>query len=305
MKIIVLTPVFNDWESLEMLIPLILKNVKTQTNEVNILAVNDCSQQKVPDFFEEKFPELEILHLKRNLGHQKAIAVGLAYLEKNKQFDYLLVTDADGEDRPEDMPKLLRAAEEAEGKIVFARRSKRSETLWFKFFYRIYKLVFWLLTGKVITFGNFCVIPHTSLNALAHVSEIFNHFSGGIIRSKVPYTSIPIARGTRLRGRSKMNFSSLVLHGLSAVSVMSDIVAVRLLMLSVLLTAVCLVGIITVLAVKYGTNWAVPGWASSVLLGLTIIMMQSLQMAVLLIFIVLSERTRKTFIPAKDFENYV
>jgi glycosyltransferase involved in cell wall biosynthesis len=304
-RLYILTPVFNDWESLDLLIPKIFTALQSNDLEVKILAVNDFSPQNPPADLQIKFPALEILHLKRNLGHQRAIAVGLAYLEKNETFDFLVVMDADGEDRPEDLPAMLEKALLEKDKIVFAHRSKRSEAFFFRFFYRIYKFIFYLLTGKTISFGNFSVIPFNALHTLAHVSEIYNHFPGGIIRSKIPYTSIPIERGTRLRGQSKMNFSSLVLHGLSAISVMTDIVAVRLLILSLFLIMLCGIGIIAVLIVKYATSLAIPGWASNVLIGLTIILMQSLQMALLLIFISLSERTKKMFIPAKDFQDFV
>lgn len=306
MKIYIVIPVFNDWESLDILIPMIeMELSKMSFITLSFLIVNDCSPIAAPLTFLEKFKNVQILDLQRNLGHQKAIAIGLAYLDEHKTLDAAIVMDADGEDRAEDLPLLIQKSLKDCDKIIFAQRSKRRESFWFQFFYQIYKLLFVAFTGKYISFGNFSIIPQKALSKLVYVSEIYNHFSGGVIRSKLPYTSIPIERGKRLRGESKMNFSSLVLHGLSAVSVMLDMVAVRLLLFSGGLMSCCLLGILFVLGIKYMTDMAIPGWASSVLIGLVIILMQSFLLAMLLIFIVLTERTKKTFLPARDYKDFV
>ncbi|MFC0185526.1 hypothetical protein ACFFJX_25015 [Pseudarcicella hirudinis] len=140
---------------------------------------------------------------------------------------------------------------------------------------------------------------------LTYVSEIWNHFPGGIIRSKLPYTSIPIERGTRLAGNSKMNFISLVLHGLSAISVHLDTTAARMLIGSLILMVASIGVAIVVTVIRLTTNWASPGWATTLVTGATIIILQAFLSSLFLLFTVLNYRTQKHFIPAIDYKDFI
>ncbi len=304
-SVTILTPLYNDWDALGLLLARIRAVVPASLlPSLSVLVVNDCSNQEPKQPLPTELP-LTILHLTRNVGHQKAIALGLAYLAQEGQFDRVVVMDSDGEDKPEDIHRLVEASRTAGERIVFAHRSKRSEGWLFRNFYQVYKLVFRLLTGKVITFGNFCVMPHGVARKLSHVSEIWNHFPGGIIRSKLPYVSIPIERGIRLAGKSKMNFVSLILHGMSAVSVMIDVVSVRLLVLSLWLIVGAALGIVVVTVVRLFTEMAIPGWASFLIIAFGIVLLQVFLLVFFLIFIVLQARTQLQFIPAKQYVDYV
>lgn len=304
-SVIILTPLYNDWEALGLLLERIQAVVPAALRpSLSVLVVNDCSNQEPKKPLPTYFP-LTVLHLTRNVGHQKAIALGLAYLAQEEPFDRVVVMDSDGEDKPEDIPRLVEASRAAGDRIIFAHRSKRSEGWLFRKLYVIYKLIFRLLTGKVITFGNFCIMPREVARKLSHVSEIWNHFPGGIIRSKLPYDSIPIERGVRLAGKSKMNFISLILHGMSAVSVMIDVVSVRLLVMAVWLIVVSVVGIVAVTLVRIFTEMAIPGWASFLIIAFGIILLQVFLLVFFLIFIVLQARTQLQFIPAKQYVDYL
>jgi hypothetical protein len=269
MNIRILMPVFNDWESCAIL----LKKAEAELAEFpqyscKFVIANDFSTQDIPETFSSatKLP-VNIIHLNRNVGHQRAIALGLCVIYKEQPCDYVIVMDADGEDRPEDIPSLISKAIKETDKIVFARRTKRFEGPAFQFFYWWYKLIFRLLTGKKITFGNFCAIPYSRLKNIVFVSELWNHFSGGIIRSRIPYVPLPMERGIRYAGKSKMNFISLVMHGLSAISVYTDILAVRLLVASMMLIFLSMIGIFTVAGIRLLTPFAIPGWASYIVIG--------------------------------------
>jgi len=150
----------------------------------------------------------------------------------------------------------------------------------------IYKALFGLLTGKVIEFGNFSILPFEQAKKLAYVSEIWNHFPGGVIRSKLSYNSVPIIRGTRLAGKSKMNFVSLILHGLSAISVYLDTVAVRIVISSLVLVVLSILVALVVSIIRLTTPYASPGWA-------------------FLVFTVLNYRTQKHFIPALEYHELI
>jgi glycosyltransferase involved in cell wall biosynthesis len=270
----------------------------------SILVINDCSSLPV-DIANKKNLDISVLHLLRNVGHQKAIAIGLSYLAETETESNVLVMDADGEDKPEYIPALLESSRENPGKIIFAHRSKRSEGLMFRLFYQIYKLVFKLLTGKIITFGNYSLVPNGLLKKLAFVSEIWNNYPGGVIRSKLPYTSIPLERGKRLAGESKMNFVSLVLHGMGTIAVFLDVTAVRIMLASVFMITCSLVGIVLVLELKFVEEMATPGWASSLASAFFIIVLQAFFISLFLVFTVLSYRSNKHFIPQIDYKPFI
>src|SRR5262249_26134590 len=226
-------PVYNDWDALDLLIPGLDEKLAEAGLKASILLVDDGSTNVFNRnrWLKQRYQAIgviEILELSRNLGHQRAIAVGLAYVRNKKSCEAVVIMDADGEDSPEDVPSLIEVfASQRESRVVFAQRAERSESGVFKIFYGLYKAVYFLLTGAKVRFGNFSVVPHDLLPRLTAVSEIWNHYAAGIMKARIPYVEIPTKRGKRLSGRSKMNFVSLVIHGLGAVSVHSDVIGVR------------------------------------------------------------------------------
>ena len=304
-RINVVIPLFNDWPAVALLLERIRLVVdEPLRNRLAFLIVDDCSTtayNTIPAVGQS----VSILRLFRNVGHQKAIALGLSHLADQPDQYPTIVMDSDGEDRPEDIGQLLRRGAEKPGHVVFAHRSKRHESLLFRTFYSIYKSVFRVLTGKVITFGNFSLIPAGLLRKLAHVSEIWNNYPGGVIRSRLPYTAIPLERGRRLAGESKMNFVSLVLHGLGAISVLMETTAVRLALFCVLMLMASMIGIGIVIYLKLFTNTSTPGWTTYLVFSFLIVMLQAFRISLLLVFMVLSYRTQPQFIPARQFRDFV
>jgi polyisoprenyl-phosphate glycosyltransferase len=302
----IVIPAFNDWEALLKLVNQIHAVSTSNGYQCSLVVVNDCSTRPVLEEIRAwKLLPLEIVHLNRNIGHQRAIAIGITHARFQNAADFVMVMDADGEDKPEDIPALVNGALANKEQIVFARRTKRQESRTFRFFYVIYKMVFRMLTGITIEFGNFCIIPSSILKNIIHVSEIWNHFSGGVIKSKMRYTSVPLERGRRLAGESKMNFPALIMHGMSAVSVHIETVAVRLLLFSVGLISLAVAGIIVVSSIRLFTPFAIPGWASFLVLAFSIIIFQAFLISLFLVFVVLTYRTQKHFIPATDYKDFI
>ena len=298
-KIAIVTPLFNDWDCLYKLVEDVRKVLSpTQFADYRIVVVNDCSSLEV-DAKKLAGHPLEIIHLNKNLGHQKSIAIGVSYLNKNSEQDLVVVMDVDGEDKPEHLPILLEEAIEGKAnKIVFARRTKRKESFFFKIFYKIYKYIFVFLTGKVINFGNYSVIPKGLLDKVAHISDIWNHYPGGVIRSRLLYKSVGLERGERYTGKSKMNYTSLVIHGLSAVAVYVDTVSVRLLIAVSLLIMSAVFGISLVFIFDYH----IPIWGLLLFFG---ILSQAFLSTLILVFTVLSYRVNFNFLPAVHFQDYI
>lgn len=302
----ILIPVFNDWSSCRAVLSRLEIVKKESTGSAwDYTVVDDGSTDQFPESLFEEVPGLTIIHLNRNVGHQRAIALGLCHLNSQSPAAPVVVMDGDGEDKPEDVPALLKASQAGPGQIVFGQRKKRFESTGFRFFYTLYKWLFQLMTGQRISFGNFCVIPASRLNGLVHVPDLWNHFSGSIIRSKIPYTTVSLDRGKRIDGHSKMNFISLVIHGLSAISVYTDMLAVRVLLVSLGLILVSLAGILTVTVIRIFTPLAIPGWASFVVLGFLILIFQAFLISLFLVFNVLSFRTQRHFIPAMEYNHFI
>ena len=310
LRLLILMPVRDDWASAAELLRQLDPSVASCGCVVDVLMVDDGSLQRCPTGdFQGRFTAvrtIRVLRLRRNLGHQRAIAVGLAYAQQSTTSDAVLVMDSDGEDTPQGVVDLLKAyASGQQDQAIFAERTRRSESVGFRFFYHIYRVLHRALTGVSVRVGNFSILPATFLTTLVAMSELWNHYAAAVFRSKLPFTMIPVPRGTRIAGRSRMNFTALVSHGLSAISVFGDIVGVRLLVASLAGSFLAALGIIVVAAIRIFTNQAIPGWATYTTGVLAIIMIQFITIAASFTFFVLSSRTNLGFVPLRDYALFV
>jgi hypothetical protein len=310
-KLLILIPIFNDWEALRQLLERLDQVLCIPDLRSHVLIVDDASTvpADASTFALSNFKNIDnvgVIELRRNFGHQRAIALGLAYIVANLKCRAVLVMDGDGEDDPSDVPRLIeKCASERYTRMVFARRVKRSEGLLFRFFYQLYKVFYKALTGHFIRFGNFSVIPFDLVRRLVVVSEVWNHYAVGALKAKIPCVEVSTARGRRLAGKPNMNFGTLVMHGLSAISVFSEAVGVRLLILSAILIVLALVGIAIVVAIRLTTTLAIPGWASYLVASLSIILVQSVSLSLFFVFMVLSARHNAFFLPLRDYSHLI
>lgn len=305
--LVIVTPVFNDWESFRVLAGELSEMAAKHDLTIRILAVDDGSSVRIGEepLDAGNLEAVEIIRLVCNLGHQRAIAIGLVEASKMTDIEGVVVMDCDGEDRVEDIPSLLMEARDNEGSLVVATRASRSEGLKFRTFYAIYKRLFLTLVGTRIDFGNFAFIPKESLGPLVHSAGIWNHLAASVCRSRLPFIRKPCPRGHRYAGQSKMNFASLLIHGLGAMSVYVDVVLVRLIA-SISLFVVALLGAISVtMIIRLTTDLAIPGWATNAIGILTIMLLLSFIFVFTAVFMVLNLRTMKTVIPAIDGPHYI
>jgi hypothetical protein len=310
LRLIVLMPLRDDWLSAAELIRRLDKTISSDACTMEIVLVDDGSLQRCdPNEFQMGFSvvrAIRTLRLRRNLGHQRAIAIGLVHIQQTTGCDAVIVMDGDGEDTPEGVAQLLRAWSDSHGaKAVFAERSRRSESLVFRFFYHLYKILHRGLTGIGVRVGNFSILPFQYLSTLVVMSELWNHYAAAVFRSNLPFTMIPIPRGSRITGTSRMNFVALVSHGLSAISVFGDIVGVRLLIASLSGSFLVALGIVLVAMIRLFTNRAIPGWATYATGTLAIILIQLITIATSFTFFMLSNRTNLGFLPLRDYSFFV
>jgi glycosyltransferase involved in cell wall biosynthesis len=309
-SVIIMMPLRDDWTSAAELVRRIDKAIPSVGYQIGIVLVDDGSVQMCD---RSSFPQslsavhtIQIVRLRRNLGHQRAIAIGLMHIKQTIACDAVIVMDADGEDTPEGVVQLLTTYQKIEGaNAIFAARSRRLESLLFRSFYLFYRILHRALTGISVRMGNFSILPFRYLGTLSVMSELWNHYAAAVFRSKLPFTTIPIPRGHRIAGTSKMNFVAFVSHGLSAISVFGDIVGVRLLITSLAGSFLAGLGILAVASVRFFTDWAIPGWATYTTGVLAIILIQSIAIATSFTFVVLSNRTNLGFLPQRDYSEFV
>ena len=228
-KFKILIPLYNDWKSVSKL----LNEIDSQTNnwdaEVSIIIVNDASTEKksgLESIF-KKIKSVKILNMKKNQVHQRCIATGLKYICENEDFDRIIIMDADGEDRPEELNDFFKKAKENPNMTITGNRFKRSEGFVFKVLYEAHKLLTLIFTGKLIKFGNFSCLPKNHVQQLVQKPYLWNSYSSSVVRTIDERTFIPSTRGTRYVLPSKMNFFALIFHSLSIISVFRNAVIIR------------------------------------------------------------------------------
>ena len=228
-KFIILIPLYNDWKSVSKL----LEEIDSQTGnwdaEVSVVIVNDASteERSVTSSNYKKIKSVKILNMKENRVHQRCIAAGLKYICKNEDFDRVIIMDADGEDRPEELNDFFKKAQSNPGMTITGNRFKRSEGALFKILYEIHKLLTFVFTGKFIKFGNFSCLPKNHVQKLIEKPYLWNSYSSSVVRAVDDRTSISSVRGTRYVLPSKMNLYGLVFHSLTIISVFKNTVIIR------------------------------------------------------------------------------
>jgi hypothetical protein len=308
-ELLVVIPVFDDWEVAARVLADLDAQLAGSAGPIAVLLVDDGSTEPTPDrlpFEPRRLARVEVLPLRRNLGHQRAIALGLTFVYEQRPCRAVVVMDGDGEDAPGDVPKLLAALEAAPpATAVFAARARRSEGPWFAAGYAAYKLIHRVLTGRKVEVGNFSVLPWALLERLVGVSEIWNHYAAAVYKARLPVVQVAVARAPRLAGRSHMGFVALVTHGLSAISVFGETVGVRMLCLTGVLAALILLALAAVGLGRLCLGLAVPSWAGAAV-GLLGILLLGLVLALgMIVLFLLQARERYSFLPLRDYRHYL
>jgi len=220
---IILTPVYNDWENLNKLLKKINDEAERNDFEFEVLVVNDSSKINADiNFIKTKnIISLNILNLSKNIGSQRAIALGLEYLfefKKNKASD-IIIMDSDGQDAPEILKNLISANENSDSDITVVERTNRNEPFWFQFFYFLHKKVLFIFTGKHIKFGNFSLIRSKELKNLVNKADLWAAYPAAVVNNLKKIDRIKSDRKKRYSGETKMNLKKLFYHSSRVFSV--------------------------------------------------------------------------------------
>ena len=272
--IVIVTPVYEDLEASGRLFKELARELG---HRVYVVAVDDGSvrQPLTLACLQDAGIAGAVLKLRRNVGHQRAISIGLSYAAESLLPDQkVVVMDSDGEDLPSTIPALLSQLDNPSIDVVVAQRKSRVETFRFKAFYQVYKRFFSLMTGRPISFGNFMALKPAAVKRLVSMQELPIHVAAAVLASKLRTDVCPLDRGPRYAGQSKMNFVGLALHGFKALMVFAEDVLVRVGIFSAVIAVAAVGGSAVAIALKL-LGVSTPGWFSIALGVLLLIFLQT------------------------------
>ena len=220
-KIIILIPVYNDWQSLNKLLENINLSLSKLNFNISLIVINDASSEKNTNDLSkfENIKSIKTINLIKNIGHARSIATGLKHIFEKEEFDYVIPMDGDGEDRPEEINNFLNLIKDNKNKVIVGERIKRSENIIFKFCYSAHKIITQIFTGQSIKFGNYTCLPKSTVEKMINEEATWNSFSGSLSKIEKERITSPSIRGIRYFGPSKMSFYNLINHSLSIISV--------------------------------------------------------------------------------------
>jgi len=259
------SPVYFDVESYTRL----RDNVRAALPEssglkLRLVAVDDTAGADPAIRGLETLPDQTIITPPFPLGHQRALVFGLRRLSTLVgERDLVVTLDADGEDKPEDLPRLLAPLREAEASIrtvVVAARTRRRESLAFKVFYLLFKSFFQLLTGTVIRSGNYAAYRGWLTHDVLFHPHFDLSYSSSLLSLGLNVHRVPCERGSRYAGASKMTFVKLVQHGLRMLMPFADRIATRGLVIFSALLGIGLLGAAVLLGLEISGTFLSPGW---------------------------------------------
>ncbi len=263
----IVTPCYNEEKSIVSFLESLEKNLVATDEQFSIIVVDDCSQDDTSNLissfhFSSTLLTLHQLRLKFNMGHQTAIYQGLLFAHEIDA-DFVIVMDSDGEDDPRALPKII---QHQNFDVVEVRRGRRSESLSFRFMYKVYKMIFYFITGKSMNYGNYCMINKGILERITFTA--FIHFPAYLLKQKGSKTYVRFDRGKRIQGESKMGLQGLLIHSFKSFVEFGEDLLMLFLKIFVVIVFVILVLFADILYQKLIAHTAILGWTSTLLLGL-------------------------------------
>jgi dolichol-phosphate mannosyltransferase len=267
----IVIPMYNE-EAVLRLLAARLRPVLDQLGEVyEVVAVDDGSVDATPVILagmRRDWPQLRVIRLRRNSGHQAALAAGL----RQSRGQYVVSIDADLQDPPEVIPQMLARARDERLDIVYGVRSDRTTDSVFKrttagLYYRMMRR----LIGKSMPSqaGDFRLLSRATLDALAELPE-----QAPVYRLIVPWLGFPsgevtFVRERRAAGETKYPLSKMLRLTADSVTSFSAAPLRLATWIGFAVVALC-IPLVVVAVVAYLTGATVAGWASTYLVVLFI-----------------------------------
>ena len=215
-----------------------------------------------------------------NLGHQRGLVYGLRMTSSSIGDSDLVVTmDADGEDRPSDLPRLLApliGSPDRQNLLCIARRTEREESAKFKILYFFFRIMFRTLTGVTVRSGNYAAYRGWLARRMLLHPSFDICYSSSLVSLDMTVVPVPCARGHRYAGQSRMSLLRLFIHGIRMLVPFTDRIAVRALSLFAGMFGIGVILSVVVIIIRLATSSPIPGWAVAGLVGLLILSLVSL-----------------------------
>jgi glycosyltransferase involved in cell wall biosynthesis len=259
----VVTPMYNEREAVDHFVGRLRPVLDGLGVTYEVVAVDDGSKDAtVARLIELRrdWPELRVVALRRNVGHQTALRAGL----RSAHGDYVVSIDADLQDPPEVIGEMLAVAREQKVDVVYGVRGDRSTDTWFK--RNTAGLYYWFMRRLVGPWvsdnaGDFRLMSRVVVDVLTNLPEQRPVYrlvvpSLGFASAEVAYT-----RAERVAGETKYPLSKMIKLTLDSVTSFSAAPLRIATWLGLLSFVLCLVLIVSGLA-AWGFGAVVPGWTS-------------------------------------------
>ncbi|OGD94217.1 glycosyltransferase [Candidatus Curtissbacteria bacterium RIFCSPLOWO2_01_FULL_37_9] len=257
----IIVPVLNEEQNIPVLYNKIKDNLKGYYYE--IIFINDGSSDQSKDVIEnmmKKNENVKLINLSRNFGHQIAISCGIDYC----MGDAAIIIDADLQDPPEVIPKMIQKWQEGFDVVYAVRKAREGESILKKLtasiFYRLMKI----LSGTKIPLdtGDFRLISKKVILVLKRTRE-YQRFMRGLI-SWVGFSQVGIefTRDKRFSGKTKYPLFSMIKFALDGILSFS-LMPLRIVSIMGIVTVAILLLLIIYSLYRTIIGQTVPGWAST------------------------------------------
>ena len=220
----IVSPVYNEAENLGEFYSRVINATDNLNLEIEIIYINDGSQDSTIDIITKQRQidnRITIIDLSRNFGKEIALTAGLDY----SSGDAVIVIDADLQDPPELIPKLVEKWREGYDVVNAKRIKRKGESLLKKVMsYIYYRLLFYLSDINVPRdTGDFRLLNKNALDALLKLREKHRYMKGLFVWVGFKQKEIEYEREARFKGKTKWGFFSLfnlAFDGLTSFSIM-------------------------------------------------------------------------------------
>lgn len=265
MEISIIIPLFNEEAGVEKLLSRTVSAIKQTKKDYEIIVVDDGSTDKTLPLLlqhREKNPDIKVLQLSRNFGHQAAYTAGMH--KANGKFVVLM--DGDLQDPPELIVQMYDKISTEDFDVVYGKRTNSSQISRRPLLARTFHKLFKRLSGfpDMDNVGNFSIMNKRALEAVLSYKESVRYLPA--LRRLIGFQqgSIEYERAERFTGESKMRISQLLSLSSDAIFSFSKVPIKICLYLGIIgIIIFFLAGVYTLVAKLTGI--ALLGWSSTVL----------------------------------------
>ena len=265
-KISIIVPCYNEKEAL----PLFYNEINKQSQLLNdymfeILLIDDGSTDGVLDVMKElssKDERVKFYSFSRNFGKEAAMYAGFC----NATGDYVAVMDADMQDPPELLPKMINIIENENYDSVATRRvSRKGEPKIRSFFARLFYKIINKFSETDIVDGarDFRLMKREMVDAIVSMSE-YNRFSKGIfgwIGFKTYW--MEFENQERIAGETSWSFWGLFKYAIDGIINFSDFPLTFSSWVGIIMCIISFIFVILIVLKKLLFGDPVDGWAST------------------------------------------